>query len=136
MAAGEDRARLAHLPVGAVEDRAHDLDRQLLRQRRDRQREQRLTTHREHVVQRVRGRDRPEVVRVVDDRREEVDREDERTLVVELVDRGVVGRVEPDEQVLGLGGHEAAQQLLEARRRVLRRAPARRRQVGQLHASP
>ena len=84
--------------------------------RGDREREQRHAAHREDVVQRVRRGDRAEVVGVVDDRREEVDREDERPLVVELVDRRVVGRVEPDEQVLGLGGHEAAQQLLEPRR--------------------
>ena len=119
--------------LGAVEDRAHHLRRQLLGQRGDRQREQRHAAHREHVVQRVRRGDRPEVVGVVDDRREEVDREDERALVVELVDRRVVGRVEPDEQVLGLGGHEAAQQLLEPRRRVLRRAASRGRQIGELH---
>ena len=74
-----------------------------------------------------------EVVRVVDDRREEVDREHERALVVELVDRGVVGGVEPDEQVLGLGGHEAAQQLLEPRGRVLRGAAACGREIGELH---
>ena len=133
VAAGEDRARRAHLPVGAVEDRTHDLGRQLLRQRGDREREQRHAAHREDVVQRVRRRDRAEVVRVVDDRREEVDREDERALVVEPVDRCVVGRVEPDEQVLGLGGHEAAQQLLEPRGRVLRRAAACGRQIGELH---
>ena len=89
--------------------------------------------HREDVVERVRRGDRAEVVRVVDDRREEVDREDERPLVVEPVDRGVVGRVEPDEQVLGLGRHEAAQQLLEPRGRVLRGAAACGREIGELH---
>ena len=51
-------------------------------------------------------------------------REDERALVVEPVDRGVVGRVEADEQVLGLRRDEALQQLLEPRRRVLRGAAA------------
>ena len=120
--------------VGAVEDRAHHLVRQLLGQRRDREREQRHAAHREHVVERVRRGDRAEVVRVVDDRREEVDREDERTLVVEPVDRSVVRRVEADEQVLRLGRHEPAQQLLEPGRRVLRRAAAGRREVGQLHS--
>ena len=107
--------------------------RQLLGKRRDREREQRHAAHREDVVQRVRRGDRAEVVGIVDDRREEVDREDERALVVELVHRRVVGGVEPDEQVLGLGRHEPAQQLLEARRRVLRRAAACGREVGQLH---
>ena len=62
--------------------------------------------------------------RVVDERREEVEREDERALVVEPVDGGVVGRIEADEEVLRLRRDEALQQLLEPRRRVLRRAAA------------
>ena len=60
---------------------------------------------------------------IVDDGREEVDREDERALVVELVDGGVVRRAEPDEEVLRLRRHEARQQLLEpAGRRTSRRS--------------
>ena len=114
MAAGEDRARSANLTVGTVEDRPDDLCGQLLGEGRDREGEQRHTAHREHVVQRIRGGDRSEVVRVVDDRREEVDREDERTLVVELVHRRVIRGVEPDEQVLRLGGDEPAQQFFKA----------------------
>ena len=43
------------------------LDRQLLREGRDREREQRRAAHREDVVERVRRRDRPVVGRVVDD---------------------------------------------------------------------
>ena len=66
---------------------------------------------------------------VVDERREEVEGEDERAVVVELVDGRVVGGREPDEQVLGLDGHEALEQLLEPRRRVLRGAAAADRQV-------
>src|SRR5207247_903659 len=88
----------------------------------------------EHVVERVRGGDRPEVVGVVDDRREEVDREDERALVVEPVDRRVVRGIEADEQVLRLGRDEAAQQLLQARGGVLRRATAGGGEIRQLHA--
>ena len=133
MAAREDRAGRAHLTISAVEHGAHRLDRQLLGERRHRQREQRLPAHREHVVQCVRRRDRAEVVGVVDDRREEVDREDERAVVVEPVDRSVVCRVEPDEEVLRLGRDESAQQLLEPRRGVLGRAATGRREVGQLH---
>ena len=90
--AGEDRAGLAHLPVGGAEDRGDRLLRQLLRELGDREREQRPAAHREDVVQRVGRGDRPEVVRVVDERREEVEREDERGLVVEAVDGRVVGR--------------------------------------------
>ncbi len=75
--------------------------------------------HGEHVVQCVRGGDRAEVVRVVDDRREEVDGEDEGPLVVEPVHGGVVGRVEPDEQVGGFRRCERAEQALQPRRRIL-----------------
>ena len=135
--AGEDRARLAHLRVGRGEDRGDRLLRQILGKLGDREREQRPAAHREDVVQGVRRGDRPEVRRVVDERREEVEREDERGLVVEPVDRGVVGRREPDQQVLGLGGHEPGEELLQARGRVLGRAAAGGDELGELdgHAS-
>ena len=100
VAAGEDRPRLAGRLGGAGEHVPEHLHGQLLRERRHGQREQRPPAHREHVVERVRRRDAPEGPGVVDDRREEVDGEDERRLIVEAVDGGVVGRVEPDEQVV------------------------------------
>ena len=125
----------AHLLLRGREDRAEHLHRQLLRERCDRQREQRHPSHREDVVERVRGGDRTVVAGVIDDRREEVEREDQRTLVVEPVDRGVVRRRKPDEQVLRLDGHEPGQELLEARRRVLRGAAAARGEICQFHAS-
>ena len=75
------------------------------------------------------------VRRVVDDRREEVEREDHRALVVELVDGRVVGRSQPDEEVLGLDRHEAGEQLLEPGGRVLRGAPSARGEVGELDVS-
>src|SRR5204862_2476835 len=86
----------------------------------------------EYVVERVRGLNRPEVAGIVDERREEVECEDERRLVVEPVDGGVVGGREPYEQVLRLGRHEAGQQLLEPRRRVFRCAAAGRDELCQL----
>ena len=112
---------------------ASNWDGELLGERGHGQREQRDAAHREHVVERVRGGDRAEVGRVVDDGREEVDREHERSLVVEAVDRGVVGRIEPDEQVLRVGGNEPGEQLLQSTGRVLRRAAAGDGQAGQLH---
>ena len=90
---------------------------ELLGEGRHREREQRRAAHREHVVERVRRRDPPEGARVVDDGREEVDGEDERALVVEAVDRRVVGRVEADEQVAGLGRHDPREERLEPRGR-------------------
>ena len=70
-------------------------------------------------------------VRVVDDRWEEVDGEDDRALVVEPVDGGVVGRVEPDQEVLSLAAREAREQGLEACGRVLGCAAARSREARQ-----
>ena len=58
VAAGEQRAGCAHLLVRGGEDRGQHLVRQLLRERGDRQREQRRAAHREDVVQRVRRGDR------------------------------------------------------------------------------
>jgi len=72
----------------------------------------RRAAHPAHVVEHVRGRDRAEVARVVDERREVVDREDERALVVELVDRGVIRRRESDQEILRLDRHEAGEQFL------------------------
>ena len=72
---------------------------------------------------------RPNVAGIVDERREEVQREDERTLVVELVDGGVVCRRQTDEQVLGLGRDESLEQLLETSGRVLRGAATADRQT-------
>ena len=137
VAAREDRAGLAHLLVGAGKHLAEHLDRELLGERGDGQREQRPPAHCEHVVQRIRRRDRSERARIVDERREEVDGEDDRALVVEAVDRSVVRGIESDEEVLGLGGDEAGEKRLEPSRRVLRRTPAglrERRESNRLHA--
>ena len=95
--AGEDRPGRANLLVGAREHRAHELRRELLRKGRHREREQRGASHGEDVVECVRRSNPTEEGRVVDERREEIDREDERALVVEAVDGSVVRRVEPDE---------------------------------------
>ena len=131
VAAGEDPAGRAHLLVGGAEDRGERLVRQALREGGDREREERRAAHREDVVERVRRGDAPEERGVVDERREEVEREDERALVVELVDDGVVGGREPDEEVLGLGGHEAPQKLFEPGGGVLGGAAAARRERGE-----
>ena len=123
--ARENRARSAHALVRAGEHVSEHLGRQLFGKRGDREREQRRAPHREDVVQRVGRGDRAEGARIVDERREEVDREDDRALVVQPVHRGVVGGIEPDEQILRLGGHEPGEQRLEPSGRVLGGAAAR-----------
>src|ERR687888_1772976 len=90
--AREEAARRAHLLVGCGEDLREHLHRQLFGEGCNREGEERGAAHREDVVERVRGRDCPVVGGVVDDGREEVEREDQRALVVEPVDGRVVGR--------------------------------------------
>src|SRR6476619_6542696 len=56
-------------------------------------------------------------------------------LVVQPVDGRIVGRREPDEQVLGLGRDETSEQLLEARGRVLGGAAPAGSEVGELYGA-
>ena len=123
VAACEHRSRLFDLGRRGIEGRANGLDRELLRKRGHRERQERPAAHGEDIVQRVGRRDRAEQGRVVDHGRKEVDREDDRLLVGEPVDGSVVGGVEADEEVLGGRRDEAGEKLAEPRRRVLRGAP-------------
>ncbi len=135
--ARENRARSPHALVRSGEDVSEHLDRKLLGKRGDRERQERRAAHREDVVQRVRRGDRPEGARVVDERGEEVDGEDDRALVVQPVDRRVVGGIEPDEQILRLRGNKPREQCLESSCRVLGGATARageRRERDGLHS--
>ena len=89
-ACGGVDAALQHPPEGlarqVVDRPAHDVER-----------EERPSAHRVHVRERVRGRDAAPVVRVIDDRREEVERRHDGLAGGQAVDRGVVA---------GVGGHE------------------------------
>ena len=135
VSAREQRTGRAHLRVGRGEELSEHLHRKLLRKRGDRQREQRRPAHREHVVERIRRGDRTVIGSVVDDRREEVEREDQRAFVVEPVDRCIVGRRESDEQIFCVGGNETREQLLEPRGRVLRSTSSTCGEVGQFHSA-
>ena len=110
----------------AAQDLAHVAVGQIAREAADREREERLTAHREDVRDRIRGRDAPVVVGVVDDRREDVDRLHDRLIVVQLHDRGVVQRVVADQEAVVAHGRarHALEQLGEALRGHLARAPA------------
>ena len=101
---GERPAGLADLRRGPVEHLGQDVPRQLLGECRDRQGEQHAAAHREHVTHRVRRRDLAERPGVVDQRREEVERADDRQVVADPVHGGVVGWVQAGDQRIGLGG--------------------------------
>ena len=101
VAAGDRNARGCAHGFAAVEDAADRLDRQLVDRHADeRQREQRRAAHRVDVRDRVGRGDPAEVVRIVDDGHEEVGRRDDRLALVQLVDGGVVGGLDADEERL------------------------------------
>ncbi len=100
VAAGDRDAGGAADAGAAVEDAPDGRRRQHLhRHADDGQGHDRLAAHRVDVADRVGRRDAAEVVRVVDDRHEEVGRRDQRRALVDLVDRGVVGGLDADQQL-------------------------------------
>ena len=109
VATGEDRTCRTHHFVRACQHLAEDIDRELLGERRHRERKKRRTPHRKDVVERVRRRDAAE----------------EGGVVVQAIDRGIVCGIEPHEQVVCVHRREPGEQRLEARRRVLGCATAR-----------
>ena len=128
VAAGQRAARLADLGRRAREDRGQHVARQVLGEGRDRQREQHPAAHREDVGQGVRGRDLAERPRVVDERREEVERADDREVVADPVGGGVVGRVRPAiSAASGVGGGLGAEARSAPRPAGRRRASRRSR---------
>ena len=98
VAAGEDAARLADLRGRRLEHRGERRLREVLGERGDRQREQHPAAHREHVRQRVGRGDLAVRDRVVDERREEVERAEDREVVRDAVRGGVVGRLEAGDE--------------------------------------
>ena len=105
--AGDHARRLRDLVRAAAEDRGQPLLRHVDGEGGNVERERDLAAHRVDVAQRVRSGDGSVVVGVIDDRREEVDGEDERQLLGDAVDRGVVRLAQTDEQLLGLAGRVA-----------------------------
>ena len=75
---------------------------------------------------------RPKSIRVIDDRREEVDGVDEREVVTQAVDAGVIGEIEPDQHVrIGRAARDASEQRPDRRRGQLAAAPGAVREGGQ-----
>ncbi len=135
VAAGQRPAGLADLGRGAVEDLGQHVTRQVLGERRDRQREQHPAAHREHVGERVRGCDLAVGPRVVDERREEVERADDREVVADSVGGGIVRRGQAGDQLVrGVGrgvGAKSAERVSEQVRPELRGTAAAVGEVGQ-----
>src|SRR3989441_7483798 len=100
--AGHDAARLGDLVDRALEDTSELRKRRVLRPRGDVEGEQDLASHRVAVGHRVRGADRTGGIRVVHDRREEVERLDDRDVARDQVDGRVVGHIEANKQLRGI----------------------------------
>ena len=113
----------------AAQDLAQHLAPELLERERDQvEGGQRPRAHRVDVRERVGGGDPAEVVWVVDDRREEVDRLDDRQLVADAVDAGVVARSRRRPAAPGRSSAAAPRAMRAARPgRSCRRSPRRAR---------
>ena len=123
--AGEAGARLGHLLGAAAQHVAQQAEVQLLHgEVHEVERDHGPPAHRPDVRERVGGGDAPEPDRVVDDRRDVVDRRDHGDLRAEAVDRRVVGGVEADEQVRVRGARQPAEHLRQHGRSELRRSAA------------
>jgi hypothetical protein len=123
---GDERAGFTRDGLAALEHAREHRQWQLLDRPPDEvEREDRASAHRVHVGERVRRGDASPVVGVVDDRCEEVGREDQRGALVELVYRGVVAGRGADEQRWVGGKHrlEVAHHLREFAGPELARAP-------------
>ncbi len=91
--------RLAYRSA-AREDCAHGLERQLVeRYSEDRERHDRPAAHRVNIGDGVGRRDPAEIVRIVDDRHEEIGCGDDAVVIVEPPHRGVVAGLDPDEEL-------------------------------------
>ena len=102
VAAGNRNARLAADRGATLQDLSDRCQRQHVdRHAHQRQRHDRPAAHGVHVADGVGGGDAPEVERVVDDGHEEVGGGDQRLLVVEAVDGGVVAGLDAHQQFRG-----------------------------------
>ena len=85
----------------------------------------RLAAHRVDVAQRVGGSDLAERVRVVHDRREEIDGVDDRQVVAQAEYSRIVGRLGSDDQIRMIERREAVQHVHQVGRAELRRSTGR-----------
>ena len=101
------------------------------REREQVHRGERAAAHRVDVGERVGGGDATEVVGVVDDGREEVDRQQRREVVGQPVDGRVVAGLEAEQERVGVTGSDLVENGLEVRRTPLRGSTRLARQLGE-----
>ena len=136
--AGDERPRFGDRIGAAAQDLARDGRAKRAVEREQVQRDMRHRAHREHVRERVGGGDASEFVGIVNDGREEVHREHGGKPVAQEPDGGVVARLEPQQQPIGvpLGAElrfgNGAQHRFEVSRTPFRRSTALGRQRRQL----
>ena len=100
VAADDDRSRLVHLVGASPQQLAERLERHVpLGEHDDVERGDRSPPHRVDVAERVRRGHLPEDVGIVDDRREKIDGENERRLVVHAHDGAVIRLIASDDEV-------------------------------------
>src|SRR3954471_2554751 len=133
MAARDRNAGLGADRLAALEDPLDHGHRELLeRHADDGEREDRPPAHCINVGDRIGGCDAAEVERIVDDRGKEIGGRDQRLLVVQAVDRGVVGGFRSNEQFLGQAAdRRRGKNLREHRGRDLAAAAAAVAEFGQ-----
>ena len=95
------------------------------------QRPQRPPAHCVHIRQRIGGRNGPEFVRIVGDRRKEIHRGDQRRVLIDLIHGGVIPRLGPHQQVGVPQQGNIAQNLAQVLKRQLGRSTRAVRQLGQ-----
>ena len=132
----DERAGFVHLVLPAAQDLAEDGDVQLVDGPADDvHRGQRLAAHGVDVGERVGRGDLSEAIRVIDDRREEIDRLDEGEIIGQHEDAGVIVGLATDDEP-GIGAHgKCAQRAREVARTQLggsTRAAGERRETKQL----
>ena len=107
VAAGDDAAAFGDLGRAAAEDFRQDRRRQVFGKADDVEGEEDFGAHGVDVAHGVGGGDGAVGVGVIDDGREEVERQDDRKLIADAIDSGVVKAVEAEEQVGVLFGPES-----------------------------
>ncbi len=137
MTAGDGNAGRATHRRAAFKNAADDFRRQFIDGHADyRQGQYRRAAHRVDVGQRIGRGDAPEVMRVVDHRREEIGGRDDGLTVVQSIDRGVVRMLGADHEIRWQqSGRHRRQHVGEQGRRNLAAAAAAVGELGQSNIS-